>query len=75
MLISTFEYHALFGDKPKEKISNEDIIKERGKRSKLPVYDDYGGFQTWQKPEIMSDEYGNTKIEIVTKTGFENEGS
>lgn len=44
MLISTFEYHTLFGNKPKEKISNEDI-------------------------------YGNTKIEIVTKTGFENEGS
>lgn len=75
MLISTFEYHALFGDKPKEKISNEDIIKERDKRSKLPIYDDYSGFQTWQQPEIVSDEYGNTKIEIVTKTGFENEGS
>ena len=28
MLISTFEYHALFGDKPKEKISNEDMVKE-----------------------------------------------
>ena len=37
MLISTFEYHALFGDKSKEKISNEDIIKERGKRSELPL--------------------------------------
>ena len=75
MLISTFEYHALFGDKPKEKISNEDIIKERGKRSKLPLYDDSSNFYTWQQPEIVSDEYGNTKIEIVTKTGFENEDS
>lgn len=74
MLISTFEYHALFGDKPKEKISNEDIIKERGKRSELPLYDD-SDFHTWQQSEIVSDEYGNTKIEIVTKTGFENEGS
>lgn len=75
MLISTFEYHALFGDKPKEKISNEDIIKKRGKRSELPLYDDNSGFHIWQQPEIVSDEYGNTKIEIVTKTGFENEGS
>ena len=74
MLISTFEYHALFGDKPKEKISNEDIIKERGKRSKLHLYDD-SGFHTWQQPEIVSDEYGNTKIVIATKTGFKNEGS
>ena len=75
MLISTFEYHALFGDKPKEKISNEDIIKECSKRSKLPLYDDSSNFYTWQQHEIISDEYGNTKIEIVTKTGFENEGS
>ena len=74
MLISTFEYHALFGDKPKEKISNEDIIKERGKRSELHLYED-SGFLTWQQPENVSDEYGNTKIEIVTKTGFENEDS
>ena len=74
MLISTFEYHALFGNKPKEKISNEDIIQGRGKRSKLTLYED-SDFRTWQQPEIMSDEYGNTKIEIVTKTGFENEGS
>ena len=64
-----------FGDKPKEKISNEDIIKERGKRSKLPLYHDSSNFYTWQQPEIVSDEYGNTKIEIVTKTGFENEDS
>ena len=32
-------------------------------------------YYTWQQPEIVSDEYGNTKIKIVTKTGFENEGS
>ncbi len=74
MLISTFEYHALFGDKPKEKISNEDIIKERSKKSKSSLCDN-SNFHTWQQPEIVSDEYGNTKIEIVTKTGFENEGS
>ena len=74
MLISTFEYHALFGDKSKEKISNEDIIKERGKRRELPLYED-SGFHTWQQPEIISDEYGNTKTDIVTKTSFENEGS
>lgn len=61
MLISTFEYHALFGDKPKEKISNEDITKERGKRSELPLYDD-SSFHIWEQPEIVSDEYGNTKI-------------
>lgn len=42
--------------------------------SELPLYED-SGFRTWQQPEIVSDEYGNTKIEIVTKTGFENEGS
>lgn len=74
MLISTFEYHALFGNKPKEKISNEDIIKERDKKSESSLYDN-SSFHTWQQPEIVSDEYGNTKIEIVTKTGFENEGS
>lgn len=42
--------------------------------SELPLYED-NNFRTWQQPEIVSDEYGNTKIEIVTKTGFENEGS
>ena len=42
--------------------------------SELPLYED-SNFRTWQQSEIVSDEYGNTKIEIVTKTGFENEGS
>ena len=42
--------------------------------SELPLYED-SNFRTWQQPEIISDEYGNTKIEIVIKTGFENEGS
>ena len=42
--------------------------------SELPLYEDIN-FRTLQQPEIVSDEYGNTKIEIVTKTGFENEGS
>ena len=42
--------------------------------SELPLYEN-SNFRTWQQPEIVSDEYGNTKIEIVTKTGFENEGS
>lgn len=74
MLISTFEYHALFGNKPKEKISNEDIIKERDKKSESSLCDN-SNFHTWQQPDIVSDEYGNTKIKIVTKTGFENEGS
>lgn len=73
MLISTFEYHALFGNKPKEKISNEDIIKERDKSESSLC--DNNSFHTWQQPKIISDEYGNTKIEIATKTGFENEGS
>ena len=42
--------------------------------SELPLYED-SNFRMWQQPEIISDEYRNTKIEIVTKTGFENEGS
>ena len=42
--------------------------------SELHLYED-SNFHTWQQPEIVSDEYGNTKIEIVTKTGFENKGS
>lgn len=46
MLISTFEYHALFGDKPKEKISNEDIIKERDKKSESSLCDN-SSFRTW----------------------------
>lgn len=42
--------------------------------SELPLYED-SNFRAWQQSEIVSDEYRNTKIEIVTKTGFENEGS
>ena len=57
-----------------EKISNEDIIKERDKKSESSLCEN-SSFRTWQQPEIVSDEYGNTKIEIVTKAGFENEGS
>ena len=37
--------------------------------SELPLYED-SNFRTWQQPEIISDEYGNTKIEIITKTGL-----
>ena len=42
--------------------------------SKLPLYED-SNFRTWQQPEIVSDEYGNTKLGIVTKTSSENESS
>lgn len=42
--------------------------------NELPLYED-SNFRKWQQPEIVSDKYGNTKIEIVTKTGFENKDS
>ena len=35
MLIITAEYKYLFGDSPKEKITNDDIIQKRGQLSKI----------------------------------------
>ena len=40
MLITTAEYKYLFGDSPKEEITNDDIIQKRGQRAKIQTYDD-----------------------------------
>ena len=46
MLITTAEYKYFFGDNPKEKITNDDIIQKRGQRAKIQTYDDASDFYT-----------------------------
>ena len=73
MLITTAEYKYLFGDSPKEEITNDDIIEKRGQRAKIHAYDDASDFYTWKESGIIYDEYGNPHIGIIEKTGFEME--
>lgn len=73
MIISTLEYHALFGNKAIEEVTEQDVIEKREKL-KENKNDSNDSFYTWKEPSIVYDEYGNAKIGIVEKTGFENEG-
>lgn len=74
MVMSTAEYKALFGNKNPNEVSNEDIKKARKKywdnRRSKPNKE----FKTWQELGIITDEWGNQKVGVVTRTGFENEG-
>lgn len=72
--MSTAEYKALFGNKNPNEVSNEDIKKARKKywNNRRPKSDKE--FKTWQEPGIITDEWSNQKVGIVTRTGFENEG-
>lgn len=73
MLIITVEYKYLFGDNPKEEITNDDIIQKRGQRAKIQIYDDASDFYIWKESRIIYDEYGTPHVEIIEKTGFEME--
>ena len=73
MVMSTAEYKALFGNKNPNEVSNEDIKKARKKYLNNRRSKSNKEFKTWQKPGIITDEWGNQKVEIVTKTGFEDE--
>ena len=73
MLITTAEYKYLFGDSPKEKITNDDIIQKWGQRAKIQTYDDTSDFYTWKESGITYDEYGTLHVGIIEKTGFEME--
>ena len=73
MLITTAEYKYLFGDSPKEEITNDEIVRQRGQRAKIQVYDDASDFYTWKESGIVYDEYGTPHVGIIEKTGFEME--
>ena len=73
MLITTAEYKYLFGDNPKEKITNDDIIQKRGQRAKIQTYDDASDFYIWKESGIIYDEYETLHIGIVEKIEFEME--
>lgn len=71
MMISTFEYKALFGNKNPNEISNEDIIN---KRKQIKYEDNSTEFHTWKEPSVIYNEWGDPSIGIIEKTGFEGEG-
>ena len=73
MLITTAEYKYLFGDNPKEKITNNNIIQKRGQRTKIQTYYYSSDFYTWKESGIVYDEYGTPHVGIIEKTGFEME--
>ena len=73
MLITTAEYKYLFGDNPKEEITNDDIIQKRGQRAKIQTYDDASDFYIWKESGIIYDEYETLHIGIVEKIEFEME--
>lgn len=62
MLMTTFEYQALLRG-----MGNEDKI-EKNKT-------DSSSFHTWKEPGIVYDEWGNSHLGVVEKTGFEGDGA
>lgn len=74
MLISTAEYKYLFGDKPKEEVSNDEIMRQRVFREKArSIAEPASAFRTYQEVDIIYDEYGTARPGIIEKTGFEME--
>lgn len=70
MLISTFEYKALFKDRPINSVSNRDIeIARQNAQQNSPK--EKSSFHTWNDIGVTYDEYGTPKISIIEKTGFE----
>ena len=61
MLMTTFEYQALLRG-----IGNEDKIEKNKTDS---------SFYTWKEPGIVYDEWGNSHLGVVEKTGFEGDGA
>ena len=74
MLITTAEYKYLFGDTPKEKITNDDIVQQRVFCEKArSISEPDSSFRTYQEVGIIYDEYGTARPSIIEKTGFEME--
>ena len=74
MLITTAEYRYLFGDNPKEKITNDDIVRQLVFREKeRSIAEPVSAFRTYQEVGIIYDEYGTARPGIIEKTGFEME--
>lgn len=64
MVMTTFEYRALLAQLKQDK---KDNIEKNEK-------DEYT-FKTWKEPGIVYDEWGNSHLGIVEKTGFEGDGA
>ena len=74
MLITTAEYKYLFGDSPKEKITNDDIVRQRIFCEKArSISEPDSAFRTYQEVGIIYDEYGTARQKKKKKTGFEME--
>ena len=74
MLITTAEYKYLFGDTPKEKITNDDIMQQRIFCEKArSISEPDSAFYTYQEAGIIYDEYGTARPGIIEKNGFEME--
>ena len=74
MLITTAEYKYLFGDSPKEEITNDDIVRQRIFCEKArSILESASTFRTYQEVGIIYDEYGTARPGIIEKTGFEME--
>ena len=74
MLITTAEYKYLFGDSPKEEITNDDIVQQRIFCEKVrSISEPASSFRTYQEVGIIYDEYGTVRPGIIEKTGFEME--
>ena len=74
MLITTAEYKYLFGDSQKEKITNDDIVRQRIFCEKArSISEPDSAFRTYQEVGIIYDEYETMHIEIVEKIEFEME--
>ena len=64
MLMTTFEYKALL-----RRIENENKIEKNKTDSSS------SSFYTWKEPGIVYDEWGNSHLGVVEKTGFEGDGA
>lgn len=74
MLITTAEYKYLFGDSPKEEITNDKIVRQRIFCEKArSISEPASAFRTCQEVGIIYDEYGTARPGIIEKTGFEME--
>ena len=73
MIMSTFEYMNLFGNKDKNEVTEEDVIKARKKyRERINNNrESSSSFRTYNTVGIIIDEYGSETIGIINKTGFE----
>ena len=74
MLITTAEYKYLFGDNPKEEITNDEIVRQRIFCEKArSIAEPTSAFRTYQEVGIIHDEYGTARPGIIEKTRFEME--